>query len=354
MLESRKTNLKINKMKKEQYFSKPVIAASGVLGFSGEGYWHYKLMNIFTFGLFGYILRNWITFQSKTTTAFANKGNAELANDGYSLKEKMPNCVAVNFIKGFMVNNFSLSGPGLEFFLKNGLWVNFTGEFHISVMLIGKTAEERIVEAEHIVMLLQKYLYTLKASKIFLNWNISCPNTGHDVLKNFLNTFNPEYEILSRLKLPILVKVGWNFPIDVARKLQELEWIKGFVAINTIPFNELPGFTKKKYFTKDEDGEYVSPLDKYQDSFYVKGRGGVSGHPERKFSLSWITKARQGGIIKPIIGGGGIMNPFNVWQYKNAGATLISIGTAVSLRFWNLPLIILVANVLFKRRDLFK
>jgi dihydroorotate dehydrogenase len=215
-------------------------------------------------------------------------------------------------------------------------------------MLIGKTTKERQKEADYIVYLLQRHLYKFKSSRIFINWNISCPNTGHDAQADFINSFEEEYKILSRLGLPILVKVGWQFPIDIAKKLQELQFIYGFVAINTIPFNELPRYTKEKYFKKDKEGEFVSPLDKYQDEFNVKGRGGVSGHPIRYFALAWIKNARKAGITKPIIGGGGIMNLYNVWEFKKAGATAIALGSGVSLRFWNLPLIIWAARVFFK------
>jgi len=335
-------------MEKNHYFESPVIAASGVLGFVGEGYKHYKILNLLTFGLFNYILKNCIVFQSKTTTAVSNKGNALLAQDGFSLKMMMPSCVATNIWRGCMVNNFSLTGPGLGFFLNQGVWSEVTKEFHLSIMLIGKTTKERQKEADYIVYLLQRHLYKFKSSRIFINWNISCPNTGHDAQADFINSFEEEYKILSRLGLPILVKVGWQFPIDIAKKLQELQFIYGFVAINTIPFNELPRYTKEKYFKKDKEGEFVSPLDKYQDEFNVKGRGGVSGHPIRYFALAWIKNARKAGITKPIIGGGGIMNLYNVWEFKKAGATAIALGSGVSLRFWNLPLIIWAARVFFK------
>jgi dihydroorotate dehydrogenase len=248
-----------------------------------------------------------------------------------------------------MVNNFSLSCPGLEFLLKQEKWYQFTDEIHLSIMLIGKTNEERLKEAEHIVMLLRKNLYRFKTSKIFLNWNISCPNIGHDAQFDFLISFGDEYKILSSLKLPIIVKVGWQFPIHVVKKLQEFQYIYGFAAINTIPFNNLPDVTKKRYFKKDKNGNFISPLDKYQNVFNVKGRGGVSGNPIRKYSLAWIEKARKEGITKPIIGGGGIMNPYNVWQFKKAGATIVSLGTCVSLRFYWLPFIILTAKILFKK-----
>ncbi len=338
-------------MKKHHYFAKPVIAASGSLGFMGEGYKHYLLLNILTLGLFGLILRNWVTFQSKTSTATKRIGNAQLASDGYSLEKMFPKCVGLNFWKGWMVNNFSLSGPGLGPILRQGKLYKIKGELHLSIMLVGDTAEERTGEARLIVLLLKENLHKFSASKIFLNWNISCPNTGHNALANFLESFIPEYAILSQLELPIIVKVGWQFPIEVALRLQELKYIYGFTAINTILFNELPDFVKEKYFKKDKQfGHRVSPLDKHQDQFLIKGRGGVSGHPIRPYALAWIREARRMGITKPIIGGGGIMNPYNVWQFKKAGANAISLGSCISLRLWNLPFIILTAKVLFRKR----
>ena len=335
--------------KKENYFSKAIIASSGVLGFFGEGYRHYKIFNILTLGFFGYMLRNWVVFQSKTSTALPNLGNAELADDGYSLKKAMPNCVKFNFWKGWMVNNFSLSGPGLEFLLEYGDWNKITGELHLSIMLTGNTSNERRHQAWHIYYLIRDHEKKFRTSKIFINWNISCPNTGHDAQTDFLNSFESEYAILSLLKLPIIVKVGWQFPIDVIKKLEELEYIYGFAAINTIPFNEFVELPENKYFPKDKNGKYISPLDKYQDSFRIKGRGGVSGNPIRPLALAWIKKARDYGIKKPIIGGGGIMNPYHVWQFKKSGATAISLGSCVTLRCFFLPFIILTANVLFRK-----
>jgi dihydroorotate dehydrogenase len=336
-------------MKKGNYFSKPVIASSGVLGFFGEGYKHYKIINILTLGLFGYILKNWITFQSKTSTDLPNLGNAELAKDNYSLAKAMPECVQFNFWQGWMVNNFSLSGPGFEFLLYHRDWYKIKGELHLSIMLTGKTRDERRSQAFHIYYLLMHNLKNFKASQIFINWNISCPNTGHDAQADFLNSFEKEYEILSLLKLPIIVKVGWQFPISVIKKLEELEYIYGFAAINTIPFNEFVELPNNKYFPKDEKGKYISPLDKYQDNFRIKGRGGVSGNPIRPYALAWIKNARDCGVTKPIIGGGGIMNPYHVWQFKKAGATAISLGSCVSLRCFFLPFIILTAKVLFRK-----
>jgi dihydroorotate dehydrogenase len=335
----------------QNHFISPVIASSGMVGFFGEGYPYHKYLYPFK------IAFKWITFQSKTATADTDGrlGNMDMEKDWLTPKEFKPKCISADLWHGVGVNNISLTNMGLKKLLEKGLWQNMEGEVHISIMLASGDPKERIQEAYFITECLMKTKNNFKASKVFLHWNISCPNTGHDAQKDFLESFNKEYEMLSLIGWPIMLKVGWQFPFEVAREIQKFDMIYGFDAINTIPFNELPDEDKKKYFKFVPDrpeypqyGDYVSPLDKYQDSFRVKGRGGISGRPIRKYALDWIACARFCGITKPIIGGGGILNPWHVYQFKKAGATAISPGSITFLRPWNLLLVVLTAKFLFR------
>lgn len=334
-------------MEKTNYFKSPVIASSGLMGIVGEGYPYHKIFKVLFPFLFSF---KWITFQAKTITAFIRKGNMELSKiDGITPVEFMPKCIYANIWKGYGVNNVSLSNPGIATVLAKGKLQQMTGELHLSIMLVSKVRKERLIEATHIVNELRKELKNFKASKIFLHWNVSCPNTDHDGEVAFRESFEQEYNILSKLDLDIILKVGWNFPINLILEMQERKMIYAVDAINSIPFNDLPVTIKGKYFKfSKESHRYISPLDKYQELFLVKGRGGVSGNPIRQFALRWIKDARDKGVTLPIIGGGGILWPKHVNQFKKAGATAISPGSVAFLRPFNLFLITLRARRIFK------
>lgn len=334
-------------MKRNHFFKSPVIASSGLMGIAGEGYKYHKIFKIIFPILFSF---KWITFQTKTITAHKRVGNMRLSEkDGITPVEFYPKCIYANLWKGYGVNNVSLSNPGIKVILGKGTLHKIKGELHLSIMLISEDRDERLQEARFIVSTLKRELKHFKADRVFLHWNISCPNTGHDAQVSFLSSFKQEHYILMELRLPIILKIGWNFPIEIILQLQESKMIFGIDAINTIPFNDLPGFTKKKYFKKDKNGEFISPLDKYQDEFLVKGRGGVSGSPIRPYALKWIREARKKGVLLPIIGGGGILWPWHVFHFKKAGATAISPGSVPFLRPWNLLLITLTALLIFRK-----
>lgn len=342
-------------MKKQHYFTSPVIAASGMMGFFGKGYTYSRLLKWILPILYSW---RWITFHSKTTTAEANKGNMKLhgAEKDYEPVRFHPYCIYADLLNGVAVNNVSLSGPGIKALLRTGKWQQMKAEIHLNFMLIGTTKEERMEEIDLITKQLAKYLPSFKSKKIFLRWNLSCPNTGHDVFKNFIESFDDEYAIISTLKLPIIVKVGYNFPHEVAKKLEEYEYIFGFEAINTIRFDELPDNERKEYFEEKyvKTGPdtfkttYPSPLEKEQYRLNVKGPGGVSGNPIRKYALAWIKGAREYGISKPIIGGGGILWPWHVYQFRNAGANAISLGSISFLRPWCMLVCVLTAKFAFR------
>ncbi len=336
----------------QHHFISPVIASSGMMGFFGEGYPYHKILYPFKIAFKG------ITFQSKTATADLNGrlGNMDMKEDWLTPKDFKPTCLSADIFFAVGVNNISLTNMGLKKLLEKNIWQNMEGEVHLSIMLLGKTSEERMTEAHFIAECFMREKKKFKASKVFLHWNISCPNTGHDAQKDFLESFHDEYLMLAQIGWPIMLKVGWQFPFEVAREIQKLDRIYGFVAINTIPFDELPEEDKSMFFHENYNTAhypplklYISPLDKHQNSFRVKGRGGVSGKPIRRHALNWIKGARKCGITKPIIGGGGILNPYNVWQFKKAGATAISPGSITFLRPWNLLLVVLTAKFLFRK-----
>lgn len=343
-------------MKKQHYFTSPVIAASGMMGFFGKGYFYSRIFKLLFPILYSW---RWIVFHSKTILAQARKGNMKLhgPEKDFEPVEFKPNCIYADPINGVGVNNVSLSNPGIKAYLRAGKLQKLKGEIHINFMLVGTTKEERMEEIELITRQLEKYLPTFKASKLYLRWNMSCPNTEHNALANFVESFEDEYAIISSLKLPIIIKVAYNFPYELAKKLQGYEHIFGFEAINTIPFDELSDSEKKEYFEEKyvKTGRdtfkvtYPSPLEKEQYRFNVKGNGGVSGNPIRKYALAWIKGAREHGITKPIIGGGGILWPWHVYQFRDAGANAISLGSISFLRPFCLLVCVLTAKFAFRK-----
>lgn len=333
-------------MKKNNIFQSPVIASSGLMGFVGEGYRYQKILKFLLPILYSF---RWITFQAKTITAWKNLGNMGLKKDGITPVLFHPHCIYVNFWRGYAVNNVSLSNSGIEAILELGVLQKIKGELHLSFMPTLKDSRGRLIEISFFVAVLKPQLKKFKSKKVFLHFNVSCPNVEHGAHENLFDNLKKECIFLNQLNIPIILKVGWNFPVDIILKLQKLNMIFGVDAINTIAFDELPGFTKKKYFKRDKDGNFISPLDKYQDLFYVKGRGGVSGNPIRPYALKWIREAREDGVKLPIIGGGGILWPWHVYQFKKAGATAISPGSLTFLRPFNLLIITLSALLFFRK-----
>ncbi|MEA3399245.1 MAG: hypothetical protein U9R00_01890 [Patescibacteria group bacterium] len=321
-------------MRKEYYLKSPVIASSGLLGFSGEGWWFHKLIIFLTLNF------PWVTFQTKTVTANKREGNLK---EG----EKNPKCVSINPwpFKAYAVNNISLTNKGIKAYIDD--WRKLKGEVHLSIMTIEKDKKQRMADLRKLVYFLQKYLKDNKADKVILHYNVFCPNTGENVAKYFSILKEEIIFLKKKLEIDLFLKVGWDFPVDIAKDLEE--FVDGFDAINTIPFNKIAPYKQKRYFKKGENVNYISPLDKHQDSFKIKGRGGVSGRPLRYFALRWIRDARKAGITKYIIGGGGILRPIHVFKFKVAGANAISPGSIVFLRPHHLIPVILTAKLIFKK-----
>jgi dihydroorotate dehydrogenase len=169
-----------------------------------------------------------------------------------------------------------------------------------------------------------------------LKLNISCPNTCHDVC-GLVGEQREILSILAPLGLEIIVKVNALSDIENVWKIADHKACCGICVSNTLPWAELPDWIKWKVFP-----EFIeSPLKKY-------GGGGFSGKDMLPIVVAWIARARQAGITKPIIGGGGIFTPLCVWKIHQAGASAISIGSPLLFRPWMVPFNIFTAFVLFK------
>jgi len=310
----------------------PVILASGTMGFRGEGYPYHKCIQPFA-----WIAKKLAMFVAKTITVDAVIGNMLLKEDSSPVYLR-PGCIFIDFwrwLRGGMLNAVGLSNFGVEYYLKLGEWQKRTKPFAISLMLVRKTCEGRVQEVREFVEIMLRYLDEFGILPI-LKLNISCPNTEHDVC-DLVGEQQEILSILAILGLEIVVKINALSDIESVRKIAQHEACSGICVSNTLPWTDLPDWIKWKVFPEFTE----SPLAKY-------GGGGFSGKDMLPIVVAWIARARQAGITKPIIGGGGIFTPRGVWQMYHAGASGISIGSPLLFRPWMVPLNILTAYVLFK------
>ncbi|HIP50006.1 MAG TPA: hypothetical protein EYG99_01010 [Candidatus Pacebacteria bacterium] len=308
------------------------ILASGTMGFFGEGYPYHKFIFPFI-----WIAKKFMMFVAKTVTVDAVVGNMPLKDDS-SPASMRPDCIFIDFkrwLRGGMLNAVGLSNFGLRYYLEQGDWQKRKKTFAISLMLVRDTREERVEEAREFVEIMLSYLDQFNVLPI-LKLNISCPNTSHDVC-GLVGEQREILSILALLGLEIIVKVNALSDIENVRKIADHEACSGICVSNTLPWADLPDWIKWKVFPEFTE----SPLAKY-------GGGGFSGKDMLPIVVAWIARARQAGIKKLIIGGGGIFTPLGVWRMYQAGASAISIGTPIIFRPWMVPFNIFTAFMLFK------
>ncbi len=322
-------------MKEERLCVPSVILASGTMGFFGEGYLYHKII-----WPFAWLTKNSAMFVAKTVTVDPIIGNMPL-KDNSSPKSLRPDCVFIDFkrwLRGGMLNAVGLSNFGIEYYLKKGLWQKRTKPWALSLMLVRKTRGERVQEAREFVEIMLRYLDEFGILPI-LKLNISCPNTCHNV-SDLISEQKEILDILTILGLKIIVKVNAVSDIESVRKIVQHSVCTGLCISNTLPWANLPDWIKWRVFPEFTE----SPLARY-------GGGGFSGKDMCPIVIAWIARARQAGITKPIIGGGGIFTPLDVWRMKKAGATSISIGSPLLFRPWATALInIPLAKIIFRRK----
>ena len=308
----------------------PILDASGVQGFHGEGYWYHRYLRPVGLDFTG------CGFLSKTSTLPPNKGNMPMREDGVTPIELFPKCVKVYFRKGMMLNAVSLSGPGFEALLETGLWQSRRKPFGISVMAIGKTPEERLAETRGFVTLLKKHLKTFRAP-MYLQENESCPNVGLD-LNCLVDEGRAKLDILAELGIPIMLKYNILAPVKLVKAITEHEACDAICVSNTIPWGAIP------YLIDWEElfGTDISPLAEF-------GGGGLSGAPLLPLVVNWLKSARYAHLNKPINAGGGILAARDLSDLYCAGANSVFIGSVATLRPWRVQQIIHRAHCLFGR-----
>ncbi|NUM25877.1 MAG: hypothetical protein HUU49_04665 [Candidatus Buchananbacteria bacterium] len=319
-------------MKLRQIRFGPVLGASGVHNFFGEGYPYHRWLKL---ALPLHFRFDGMTFVAKTTTLHKTEGNMPMRDDGVTPQEFHPRCIVVKPYHGVALNAVGLSGPGAADLFERGLWQARTEPFMLSFMSTKPTPDERIVEAIDFFKLLEEYLDYFNAP-IALQANFSCPNVKLDPNKLIAEAASVLDEA-RRIKVLLVPKFNALIPVAAAKKIADHPNCAGLCVSNTIPWKDLPASWQIKYF-----GDVVSPLVEF-------GGGGLSGAPLLPLVVDWVRQARTVGITKPINAGGGILHPNNIWELKAAGADSVFLGSVTMLRPWRMAQLIQTAYQAFGR-----
>lgn len=316
-----------------------VNAASGALGWFGEGYWYHKIYG-FIFPSFKKTLDS-LKFVAKTTTWAPRTGNMRLKSD-YTPQELFPKCIKVYPFKGFMINAVNLSGPGFKELLATRKWqIIERYAFGISFMPVGDTPQEMIMETKNFRDELIRDMYQrCFHSPIWIQVNISCPNTkqDHKILTSHTAEILGLLQILrTELNMVIDLKINLLMPDEVIeeiwrKKLCDLITISNTIKYGTtglgIPWNKLFWWRKS------------SPLASL-------GGGGLSGKPLFESVCRKIMQIRKTGISMPIKASGGIFSVKDVRTIKACGADAIEFATVISLRPWRVAEMVKEAKKIF-------
>jgi len=308
-----------------------ILNASGLRGFSGEGYWFHKPLQQLKILSF-----DDTTFVAKTVTLLKNEGNLSLEGDS-SPKPWFPNCIKVNPLRDTVLNAVGLSNFGLGYYLGDGQWQERTEPFMISVASTAETFKERKSEYEIMALMIHANLAKFK-SKFGIQINVSCKNSknGHQSLStsDLIQESCAALDAFSILDLPLMLKFSIaNTAFDVMLEIQKHSKCDAICISNTVPFGWRKIDWKKAWGTKK------SPLEDL-------GGGALSGRILAPLVCEYINHLRDNGFNKPINGGGGIFGPKEVHMYHQAGVSSIFIGSVVMLHPWRTQTIVKTANSL--------
>lgn len=253
------------------------LAASGALGYDGRGWpweWIFKLIGKFDSTLF--------TSIGKTITLEKRKGNFHWYNPFYCVRP----------IEGGVVNAYDLSNGGLEWFCrdvapnvdskKQALMASLLGKPHELVQMVERLEQFDFVGYEI---------------------NISCPNTGDDLLTNTRQNIRGCELVKSTTDRPIIVKL--SAANDFEPIVRELRGIAEAIDINSVPWRMV-------------FGDRRSPLEHLGD-------GGVSGKPTQPINWALVQRLKEITDI-PVIGPS-VWNYEDIDRLREIGADAISFGS---------------------------
>lgn len=294
----------------------PVLDASGVRGFFGEGYPFHSIWGPFGLDFTG------STFVAKTMTLASRKGNMHVRQDGtvpwWNIK---PSCIAVKPWKGAVLNSVGLSNPGARALFAQGKWQKRQKPFLLSFMATAVTAKARFTELREFLRIFRSHLSEFQAP-VGLQINYSCPNAGLHV-EELVSEVLEGLSAASDLDIPLMPKFNALFPIDVMAEVAKHRACDALCISNTIPWMQRSDMI-------DWEGIFHSTRSPLEHL----GGGGLSGAPILPVGIDCIMRARAHGIKKAINAGGGILRPSDVDQYIRAGASSVFLGSIAMLRPW--------------------
>lgn len=307
----------------------PVLGASGVQNFFGDGYWFHRLLRFVP----GFSLRG-MSFVAKTVTFYPTAGNMPLGLDGVTPRDRFPACVWSCWQKGITLNAVGLSNIGAEALMNRHRWQSMAQPFWLSFMSVLRSKEERLQEMRLFVRLLLAFRHQFRAP-FGLQINGSCPNQKNISAEQAAAEAHEMLDIADQLKVPLMYKLSVTTRPDQIRQIAEHEALDALCVSNTIPFGALPDrIDWHALFELPRDlplSPELSPI------WAATGMaGGLSGPPLFPLVCEWIKQARSLGITKHINGGGGIFSRADVRALKAAGADSVSMGTVVMHRPWRM------------------
>ncbi len=324
-----------------------VFGQSGVQGFFGEGdeYPHHKWYKLL-FGWFGFSFAGMV-FVAKTITLrpriYPESSNTEL-RDGYKIKRMFPHsvwCTFISFIWGYLLNAIGLANPGALTMMGYKKWQKRTEPFQLSVMLMEKTIEEQLIEAQSLCRVIK---YDMPANIPYaIQYNDSCPNTGHDNKQDPTNSIRI-FEVFRRELPGVLLIPKYDLLIEPETIVALKPYCDAFCIGNTIAFGKKP--EKIEWNKLFKNG--ISPLLKY---FGGKFAGGLSGKPLFPLLTEWLEKMEAVDPSVVIIAGGGIMKKEDILhlsQFKIVRG--VALGSVAILRPWRLQGLIKYGNKIFSNR----
>jgi dihydroorotate dehydrogenase (NAD+) catalytic subunit len=296
-----------------------VLNASGARGFYGEGYPFHRYVPGLNY--------DGSTFVAKTATWSSRLGNMMLDGD-LRPRHFKPDCIKVYPLKGVVLNAVGLSNPGIDSLCFR--WKKLWGRgsvgmpWMVSIAAVEKEPDQRRRE----IRMMANVLLDANLMKPYaIQVNLSCPNTGHNQEELLREADSYYTDIRSCLSNPVLFKLNVLVRPNIALRLPG----EGFVVSNTLPWGS-PGADWKKLFGSD-----VSPLAHL-------GGGGLSGKPLLPLVYEWLLRAKDVGISRPIVGGGGILRAMDAAQMFRCGASAVELGSVSILRPWRVANIIKNVN----------
>lgn len=300
----------------------PVWDGAGIRGFAKEGYWYHAYRP----GLARALARS--TFVTKTITTDRMKGHMEL-DASYRPVSLFPDCIYLNFLRGYALNSVGLSGPGIRKILADTPLRKIYEPFFISYAPVIATSTNT-AEVQEFIECIEEWMLSgeLRTPHLGIQLNLSCPNVGAD-LNHFALEAGAMLDLFTPLRLPVVVKLNLLVSPEAAARIAAHPTCTGLCISNSIPFGAvLPKWWWDAHFRKG------SPLpERY-------GKGALSGAPLFRHVLSWLRRFRELDKYTYVNAGGGILRAHDVKLLHHFGADSISFSAVMMLRPWRIGSIV--------------